>query len=233
MAATVAGRNGPNMMRWSNKILYLQCQPPGRLLETANAHAVCSMACHLIGITVSLLVVHLYSRQCAAKCERETKTSVEKVNSFPIHSLSRQIWKCMSASKILTPRRRKHAKVHSRVPPSDPLITKGTVFNIHNYMQSTPGIVVGDDPIPESRRRHTAQLCACQPYLSAKPRRPNTEDGTNGTTASATIISATSADVHTGLGYTGRTIQELHGGHRKKEGHFAALPALIFAWRIS
>lgn len=198
----------------------------------------------MLMLSVQWLAISLASRsRCwwstciAANAQRNVKERrkplSKKVNSFPIHSLSRQIWKCMSASKILTPRRRKHAKVHSRVPPSDPLTTKGTVLDIHNYMQSTPGIVVGDDPIPESRRRHTAQLCACQPYLSAKPRRPNTGDGTNGTRASATIISATSADVRTGLGYTGRTIQELHGGHRKKEDRFAALPALIFAWRIS
>lgn len=35
---------------------------------------------------------------------------------------------------------------------------------------------------------------------------------------------ATSADVHQGLGHpgSGQTSQELHGGKRSKEGHFAA-----------
>ncbi|KAM3509622.1 hypothetical protein MY10362_000515 [Beauveria mimosiformis] len=124
----------------------------------------------------------------------------------------------MSASKNADSVVAEHAEIHSRVPPSEPLTRKG----------HAPGILVGNDRVPdfEAKTYPPGTAPASQTF------RPNpqglipagSEDGSNGAKASSTIAGATSADVHKGLGHpgSGQTSQELHGGHRNKEGHFAA-----------
>ncbi|KAM3480521.1 hypothetical protein MY5147_001128 [Beauveria neobassiana] len=124
----------------------------------------------------------------------------------------------MSASKNADSVVAEHAEIHSRVPPSEPLTRKG----------HAPGVLVGNDRVPdfEAETYPPGTAPASQTF------RPNpqgqipadSEDGSNGAKASSTIAGATSADVHQGLGHpgSGQTSKELHGGHRKKEGHFAA-----------
>ncbi len=95
-------------------------------------------------------------------------------------------------------------------------------------MQHAPGVLVGNDRVPEFH----AETHAPGTAPASRTFQPNpegqvpggSEDDAHGASASSTISGATSADVHTGLGHpgSGQTSQELHGGHRKKEGHFAA-----------
>ncbi|KAE9379296.1 hypothetical protein N431DRAFT_478347 [Stipitochalara longipes BDJ] len=105
---------------------------------------------------------------------------------------------------------------HSRVPPSEPLTTKG----------HAPGVKVGNDAAPE----FNAQILAAGTAPSDRTFQPNTQSEVPGqannpnisketwTSAQDTIGGATSADVHTGYGHPGggQTSQELHG-RRKKE----------------
>jgi len=105
---------------------------------------------------------------------------------------------------------------HSRVPPSEPLTTKG----------HAPGVKVGNDAAPEFR----AQTLPTGTAPADRTFQPNTRDEIPGqannpnisketwTSAQDTIGGATSADVHTGYGHpgSGQTSIELHG-KRKKE----------------
>ncbi|KAJ4150541.1 hypothetical protein LMH87_011287 [Akanthomyces muscarius] len=106
----------------------------------------------------------------------------------------------MSASKNADSVVSEHAEVHSRVPPSEPLTTKG----------HAPGVLLGNDRVPEFH----AETHAPGTAPASRTFQPNpegqvpggSEDGAHGAS-------------HPG---SGQTSQELHGGHRKKEGHFAA-----------
>ncbi|KAJ6786089.1 hypothetical protein PWT90_05977 [Aphanocladium album] len=124
----------------------------------------------------------------------------------------------MSASKNAHSVASEHAEVHSRVPPSEPLTTKG----------HAPGVLVGNDRVPEfNAESHPPGTAPASRTFKPNPNDQipgGSEDGTSGAKASDTIVGATSADVHQGLGHpgSGQTSQEFHGGHRKKEGHFAA-----------
>ncbi|OAA52185.1 hypothetical protein BBO_00026 [Beauveria brongniartii RCEF 3172] len=109
----------------------------------------------------------------------------------------------MSASKNADSVVAQHAEIHSRVPASEPLTRKG----------HAPGVLVGNDRVPDFK----AETYPPGTAPASQTFRPNpqglipagSEDGSNGAKASSTIAGATSAD-------------ELHGGHLKKEGHFAA-----------
>lgn len=95
-------------------------------------------------------------------------------------------------------------------------------------MQHAPGVLVGNDRVPEFHAEtHAPGTAPASRTFQPNPQGQTpagSQDGTNGAKASATLSGATSADVHTGLGHpgSGQTSQELHGGHRKKEDHFAA-----------
>ncbi|KAM3430397.1 hypothetical protein MY4824_007726 [Beauveria thailandica] len=124
----------------------------------------------------------------------------------------------MSASKNADSVVAEHAQIHSRVPASEPLTRKG----------HAPGILVGNDRVPEFE----AETYPPGTAPASHTFRPNplglipagSEDASYSAKASSTVVGATASNVHKGMGHpgSGQTSQELHGGYRKKEGHFAA-----------
>ncbi|KUJ20881.1 uncharacterized protein LY89DRAFT_638532 [Mollisia scopiformis] len=114
---------------------------------------------------------------------------------------------------------------HSRVPPSEPLTTKG----------HAPGVKVGNDAAPEF---HAETLPAgtapsdrtfqpqTQSEIPGQAMNPNISKET-WTSASDTIGGATSADVHTGYGHpgSGQTSNELHGVRKKEKNGLAGVGA--------
>lgn len=96
------------------------------------------------------------------------------------------------------------------------------------YFKHKPGVLVGNDRVPEFHAEaHPPGTAPADQTFQPKPEGQipgGSEDGASGARASTTLGGATSADVHQGLGHpgSGQTSKELHGGHRSKEGHFAA-----------
>ncbi|KAH6682013.1 hypothetical protein B0J14DRAFT_228790 [Halenospora varia] len=102
----------------------------------------------------------------------------------------------------------------SKVPPSEPLTTKGHAV----------GTRVGNDAAPEFHAQTLAAGTAPSPNtqseIPGQAMNPNTTKET-WTSAQDTIGGATSADVHTGYGHPGQgqTSNELHGtGKKEKSG---------------
>ncbi|KAF8848755.1 hypothetical protein BDZ45DRAFT_635311 [Acephala macrosclerotiorum] len=106
---------------------------------------------------------------------------------------------------------------HSRVPPSEPLTTKG----------HAPGTKVGNDAAPEFH----AETLPAGTAPSSRTFQPQTQNEIPGqamnpnisketwTDAQSTINGATSADVHIGYGHpgSGQTSNELRGDGRKEK----------------
>lgn len=104
---------------------------------------------------------------------------------------------------------------HSRIPPSEPLTTKG----------HAPGVKVGNDAVPE----FSAQTLPAGSAPADRTFKPNTESEIPGqamnpiisketwTRAEDTLGGATSADLHQGYGHpgSGQTSNELKGDGRK------------------
>ncbi|KAI0018032.1 hypothetical protein F4780DRAFT_558182 [Xylariomycetidae sp. FL0641] len=99
----------------------------------------------------------------------------------------------------------------NRVPPSEPLTTKG----------HKPGVMVGNEAVPEFHAEtHPPGTAPREDTYQPNPETEFSAQANNTQTdASATLGGATSADVHTGLGkpMQGQTSQELHGHPHKKE----------------
>ncbi|KAH7126183.1 hypothetical protein EDB81DRAFT_889883 [Dactylonectria macrodidyma] len=104
----------------------------------------------------------------------------------------------------------------SKVPPSEPLTTKG----------HAPGVKVGNDLKPEFHlETHPPGTApedrSFEPQTQNEiPGQASNPDMQGGTSVSETLPGATSADVHQGYGHPGEgmTSQELHGGKRKRVG---------------
>lgn len=105
---------------------------------------------------------------------------------------------------------------HNRVPPSEPLTTKG----------HAPGTKVGNDAYPEFHAQTFPAGTAptentFQPNPKSEvPGQAQNNAATAHTSASDTLIGSTSADVHTGLGHpgSGQTSQEMHDGSKQRGG---------------
>ncbi|KAH7136692.1 hypothetical protein B0J13DRAFT_625338 [Dactylonectria estremocensis] len=97
----------------------------------------------------------------------------------------------------------------SKVPPSEPLTTKG----------HAPGVKVGNDLKPEFHMEtHPPGTAPKDRSFEPQPSGDPSEQASNPDILGGT--GATSADVHKGLGHPGegQTSQELHGGKRKRAG---------------
>ncbi|CAJ2503369.1 Uu.00g107630.m01.CDS01 [Anthostomella pinea] len=105
---------------------------------------------------------------------------------------------------------------HSRVPPSEPLTTKG----------HKPGVLVGNDAVPEFHAEtHTSGTAPPKDSYRPNPVGEVPGQALNDQTATRTdpadtLGGATSASVHTGLGkpMQGQTSTELHGDHKNRSG---------------
>lgn len=163
----------------------------------------------------------------------------------------------MSASRNADAMNSAQGEFHSRRPRDEPLTTKGVGpypgpghdshpqsghhFRFHSYdslkkhvadadspPQHAPGVMVGNDAVPEFSAETyppgTAEKVAPNRTFTSNtteevPGQADNASMQNPTNASDTLRGATSADVHQGLGrpMEGMTSQEEHGGHRKKE----------------
>ncbi|KAI0153022.1 hypothetical protein GGR57DRAFT_153892 [Xylariaceae sp. FL1272] len=106
-------------------------------------------------------------------------------------------------------------EVHDRIPPSEPLTTKG----------HKPGVLTGKDRIPEFHAEtHPPGTAPPEHTFQPQPRLEDLEDQSYETTTSAadTLSGSSSADLNHGYGkpMQGQNNRELHGAHlgkRKKE----------------
>ncbi|KAM4065187.1 hypothetical protein HRG_004476 [Hirsutella rhossiliensis] len=115
----------------------------------------------------------------------------------------------MSASKNPEAMTAAQGEFRSRVPPSEPMTTRG----------HAPGVKVGKDRVPEFHAE--AHMPGTAPAnQSFRPGPVGEFAGHAGTNAFDSLTGASSADVHQGYGHPGEgmTSQELHGGKRKKVG---------------
>ncbi|KAH7358718.1 hypothetical protein B0T11DRAFT_340963 [Plectosphaerella cucumerina] len=106
---------------------------------------------------------------------------------------------------------KENTEFHSRVPPSEPLTTKG----------HAPGVKVGNDAVPEFHAQtFPAGTAPAENTFQPNVRPEDTPSQRTGAAASDTLIGATSADVHQGLGHpgSGQTSQELHDGSKRRAG---------------
>ncbi|KAH6697335.1 hypothetical protein F5X68DRAFT_238740 [Plectosphaerella plurivora] len=106
---------------------------------------------------------------------------------------------------------KENTEFHPRVPASEPLTTKG----------HAPGVKVGNDAAPEFH----AQTFPPGTAPSENTYQPNVQPEqaptqSAGVSASDTLIGATSADVHKGIGLpaSGQTSQELHDNSKRRAG---------------
>ncbi|KFH41587.1 hypothetical protein ACRE_076960 [Hapsidospora chrysogenum ATCC 11550] len=120
----------------------------------------------------------------------------------------------MSASKNPDAMNSAQGEFSSRVPPGEPMTTKG----------HAPGVHVGNDAAPEFHAEtHTPGTAPTDRSFQPNPSSEfNAQAEGRQPAASETLPGATSADVHQGLGHPGQgqTSQEMHGAHagkRKKE----------------
>lgn len=129
----------------------------------------------------------------------------------------------MSASRNPDAVANQGLQFHSRVPPSEPLTTKG----------HAPGVKVGNDAAPEFIAQTLPPGSAPsdrtfqpnpQSEIPGRALNPDTSDETR-IDAQDTLGGATSGDVHTGYGHpgSGQTSKELHAsgaypGKREKNG---------------
>jgi len=113
----------------------------------------------------------------------------------------------MSASKNPDAMTNAQGEFSSRVPPSEPLTTKG----------HAPGVKVGNDRYPEFSAE-TYPPGTAPKENTHLPQPSNEFVGQGLTAASDTFVGSSSADVHQGYGVpgSGQTSQELHGRGKKE-----------------
>ncbi|KAH8648428.1 hypothetical protein BX600DRAFT_475241 [Xylariales sp. PMI_506] len=122
----------------------------------------------------------------------------------------------MSATRNTESLASQNIQFHSRVPPSEPLTTKG----------HKPGVKVGNDAAPEfhvetypagTAPRENAFEPQTESEIPGRAANPEADMFT--TDARESLPGATSQQVHTGLGkpLQGQEGRELHGEHRKRK----------------